>query len=130
MLIEERVAFTVPGTGSIYKPETPHVFVCVTPPCEKNDVLAVPMGSFKGRGDESCVLMPGDHPRVVHKTIILYGYTRKFYVSAIEKLITSGDYAIENDVSMEVYERIVGGLFSSSFTPPWAYEYAKKQLGL
>lgn len=60
-------------------------------------------------------------------SIMLYGKVKKFYVPNIEKLINSGEYAIERDATDEVFDRMVAGLFASDFTPPWAIHYAKTQ---
>lgn len=62
-------------------------------------------------------LHPGDHPFIVHESVIAYAYARIRTVEEIEVAIATGTAKLREPMSPELLGRICNGLIDSDFTP-------------
>lgn len=81
-------------------------------------VLAVNVSSIREKGtyDGTCVLRAGDHPFITHDSYIRY---KDAVVMRVEKLISavnSGEITVMENVSDEVFGRILAGFEKSEYT--------------
>jgi hypothetical protein len=60
---------------------------------------------------------PGDHPFIVHDSVIAYSYARIRTVEEIEIAVASGAARLREPVSPELLKRVCDGLIESDFTP-------------
>ncbi len=66
--------------------------------------------------DASCVLVPGDHPFIKHKSYILYKQARRVDVQDLRKVVRSGLGRIaEQPCSPELLDRLVKGALASQY---------------
>lgn len=78
--------------------------VLMVPVCTLHDGLNV---------ETCCVLEPGDHPFIQHKSYLDYRFARLEQVSHIEKLVQQGQYSAKDAFDSHVLQRIVAGALSS-----------------
>jgi hypothetical protein len=88
-----------------------HLFVVVSDPhMDPNRVLIVNMTTDYGKQDQSCVLLPGDHPFVTHRTCMYYAGSRIESNRTLEWMISSATAKVCEPVSAEVLDRIRQGV--------------------
>jgi hypothetical protein len=96
--------------------DTLHLWIVLTPPSE-GEVVTVSVTTKRRRSETLVELHPGDHPFIVHDSVIAYSYARIRTVEEIEIAVASGAASLREPVSPEVLERICKGLVESDFTP-------------
>jgi hypothetical protein len=107
--------------------DTLHLWIILTPPSEGEVVTA--SVTTKRRNSERLVeLHPGDHPFIVHDSVIAYSYTRIRTVEEIEIALASGAAKIREPVTPELLRRICSGLLDSDFTPNGVRSFYKDML--
>jgi len=110
----------------------PHLFVCLTEAFGNPEkVVLVNLSSARGYRfeDHTVVLEPGDHPYIKHKSYVAFGYARKALVEKLNSRITEGSAELREEVSEEVFERILDGL-RKSVEVPVAIKRECRQQGL
>lgn len=107
--------------------DTDHLFVLLTDPVEVRtgkgrEVLLVNLSSVKSAKnvDSSCILHPGDHPFITHKSFIRYGrgFPRIEKERNIIQKVQMRVWHPREDFTPEVFSRICSGLESSPKTRP------------
>jgi mRNA-degrading endonuclease toxin of MazEF toxin-antitoxin module len=96
--------------------DTLHLWIILTPPSE-GEVVTVSVTTRRRRSETLVELHPGDHPFIVHDSVIAYSYARIRTVEEIEAAVASGAARLREPVSPEVLERVCKGLVESDFTP-------------
>jgi mRNA-degrading endonuclease toxin of MazEF toxin-antitoxin module len=96
--------------------DTLHLWIVLTPPSE-GEVVTVSVTTRRRRSETLIELHPGDHPFIVHDSVIAYSYARIRTVEEIEVAVASGAAWLREPVSPEVLERVCKGLIESDFTP-------------
>lgn len=90
-----------------------HLFIMLTAPID-DDVITVSLSSCKTQFyDKSCILNKGEHSFIKHKSYIAY------HRSGVLKVIQLENMTIKQleQVSDDVFKRIIGGLLKSKQTP-------------
>lgn len=96
--------------------DTLHLWIVLTPPCE-GEVVTVSVTTKRRRSETLVELHPGDHPFIVHDSVIAYSYARIRTVEEIEVAVASGAAKLREPVSPELLRRVCNGLLDSDFTP-------------
>ena len=96
--------------------DTLHLWIVLTPSSE-GEVVTVSVTTKRRRSETLVELHPGDHPFIVHDSVIAYSYARIRTVEEIEVAFASGTARLREPVSPEVLERVCNGLVDSDFTP-------------
>lgn len=96
-----------------------HAKVVISDPQDYPDnVLFVGMTSWDAREDHSCILLPGDHSTVFHRTCISYSRgNAKASNRDLDAMVKIGLLQVFEPVSPEVLARIRNGAMDSIRTP-------------
>lgn len=111
-------------------PEDPfrnHLFVTLTNLCSNNQHLLVPICSIvDGKfHDPACELLSSDYPHsfITRNSYVEYRRIVAHHHLHIEKCLNSGYFIPREDMSDELFNRIINGVLVSRFTPRWAKQY-------
>jgi len=96
--------------------DTLHLWIILTPPSE-GEVVTVSVTTKRRRSETLVQLHAGDHPFIVHDSVIAYGYARIRTVEEIERAIATGAAKLREPVTPELLARVRNGLLDSDFTP-------------
>lgn len=96
-----------------------HLHVSLTNPFgPASQVLCTSIASIRStRYDDSCILAPGDHEFIEHHSYVVYRHSVLLENSRIESCIESGEYAAREDVSQDLLDRILDGVYASTQCP-------------
>jgi hypothetical protein len=120
-------AFFIPSTGGFFNPSAAHLFVCLTGPDAKGNVITVSIMTLRANLDQACVLSVGDHPFIKHKSCANYMKANLLYAPTTEKEIAAGNYKSAVDVDPAVLVKLRKGLLASGNTPDFILAEAKKR---
>ncbi len=70
--------------------------------------------------DQTCLLAPGDHPFIVRPSYLAYSQCRSEPASKLVAGVRSGEFQHKEQVSEDVFQRIVTGLMASPRSKPFA----------
>jgi hypothetical protein len=101
-----------------------HLWIVITPPTE-GEVVIVTVTTQRKRSETLVVLRKGDHPFIVHDSVIAYAYSRIRAVDDIESAIENGTAKQREPVSEAVLKKVRAGLIDSDFTPNGVRSYYK-----
>ena len=109
-------------SGTPDDPERMHLFVVLTPPCNNNHQLIVPICSIKEGifHDPSCILDVGDNAFIQRPSYVLYRRIDKIHKDHLDQRISNKTYIHKENVSDQVLEKIKAGIMTSSLIPRWA----------
>ncbi len=87
-----------------------HLWIVVSDP-EKDPsrILIASMTSSDVDKEDVCLIHPGEHPKVKHKTCICYRPMRQTTVETLERLRQSGILDMQAPVGQEILQRIRRG---------------------
>ena len=95
-----------------------HLWVIVSDPLENPErFVFVNRTSHKDGKDESCVLVPEDHPFITHKTIISYARAKCASVEQLSAIRDAHEMYLEKPVKDDVLSRIRSGMMKSQHSP-------------
>jgi len=106
--------------------ETKHLYILIAKEKSSTKALMVNVTSYKPGCDCSCILSPGDHRFITHRSIINYGDAIITDVSKIEEGIRTKLIEMLDPVSTEVLKRIQGGALASLAIPFKCREFLRK----
>lgn len=103
--------------GDTFRYGQGHLFVVISDPIlDPEKVVIVNMTTDRGK-DQSCILLPGDHPFISHRTSIRYDKARIETNRSLEWLISSGTVTRQAQLLPEVLERVRQGVAISDEIP-------------
>jgi hypothetical protein len=87
-----------------------HLWIVVSDP-EKDPsrILIASMTSYDADKEDVCLIHPGEHPRVKHKTCICYRPMRQTTLETLDRLRQSGILDMQAPVDQEILQRIRRG---------------------
>ena len=97
---------------------------------KENDRLMTNWSTKRPGSDTTCLLVPGDHPRITHDSVIKYEFIKEISLVDLHQLITDNNLQPDKDIPVEVLERIQAGIFLSRKVPPRIksrYAHLRKQ---
>lgn len=93
-----------------------HLWVVLSDPrISDSTVLIANLTSWSLGADESCVLVPGDHPFIKRKTIIAYALARTASLQILDQLYSRRDIWTNDPFEVNVLLRIQKGLMDSRY---------------
>ena len=93
----------------------PHLWVVVSDPMlDPHQVLVINMSTDRGI-DDSCILIPGDHLFVRHRTCMRYDRAMTRRNADLEELLSGGQIILDERVSAPVLRRIRQGAAISDY---------------
>lgn len=105
------------NAGDTFRYGQGHLFIVISDPSlDSENVVFVNMSTDRG-GDQSCVLMPGDHPFVLHRTLIRYDKARIETNRTLEWLIASGAASRQDPLCPDVLEKVRRGAATTDAIP-------------
>jgi len=111
----------MPAAGEVFRARSPgtHPYVIVTNPAAdgKFAIANFTTKADRPREDQSCVLVPGDHPFITHDTIIRYADAYLTDEGALRGLLSQSLIEFLVPVSPQVLKRIQEGALVSRLTP-------------
>jgi hypothetical protein len=96
-----------------------HLWIVATLPASDGSVAMVTFTTWRSpNDDESCIVLPGEHRFVRHKTIVAYKHARVFPPDAQARLLSVPEMCRAHDpVTPKLLDRIQRGALTSDFTP-------------
>lgn len=118
--------------GALLIPSGPadkkHLYMILTDSCADSKHLLISISSIKPERffDDSCVIEPGEHAFIRHASYVLYSkpeiYSRRKILQNLERWY----FSKKDDVSDELFKKIVDGFYSSEFIPKLYLTYFEK----
>ena len=124
----------MPAAGDTFRSDSPgaHLFIVLTTPRgADNRFVIVNLTTKKDyRGeDHSCVLVAGEHPFVIHDTIVLYRTANITDEAAFRGLSSQGSILHSEVMSRDLLRKIQDGALVSRFTPNKVKTAVSEELG-
>ena len=91
--------------------------IVVVAPGPPETAIVASLTSRRDGSDATTLLRPGDHPFVVHDTVVSYADLRSFEKSDLEMRIDGHLFRTGVPFSRTVLQQIQSGLLKSPFTP-------------
>lgn len=107
-------------------PHDQHLFILLTDPVgPAKEVLGVSVCSYESDGydDESCVLFPGDHDYIKHKSFVAYEYAEILKAQALINGAKDGPFRPFAPIKTDIFARVCHGLTLSRLVPPVAKQF-------
>lgn len=104
----------------IPSPASPHLFFVMIPPTGEPPVtVLVNISTVRNHRyeDHTVILTSEDHPYIKHDSYVAYDCAAKRRVDIIENDINKNPDKLFDDISNDVYQRILDGLYLSPNTP-------------
>ena len=104
--------------------EGDHLYIVLNDPCRFEDrgsnlwVLLVNLSSVREGVpyDDTCLLEPGEHPFVRHRSFVFYRNARIGPESHVLQLTQNGLFKPNDPTPTEIFQRIKSGLYNSPHT--------------
>lgn len=111
------ILFPTPPSGN-------HLFVILTDPLPPHgEVAMVPVCSVRNGHDNACVLYPGDHPFIRHKSYIAYARGRVERDTRLIRGVERGLTVDKGRIAHDVFDRILAGSRVSRHVKPFLTEF-------
>ncbi len=108
--------------------EIKHLWVVLTSPDGKGEVVIVNLTSFGSGFDRTVILSKGDHSFVDHDTIINYMDSRIVKATALINAAESGFFESLEPFTASILQKIQKGLFKSPHTPIKVKDFCKGKI--
>lgn len=106
-----------------------HLWVVISEPTSDGSVVMVNLTTMRNGSDLSCVLAPGDHPFVVHATVIAYQFAKLVPPDAQRMMALQKQLCIPREpMPAAVLERIREGALKSDLMPQKLQTIVRLQL--
>ena len=119
--------------GTLYIPsgnndDDKHLFFILNDACAEGKHLLVNVTTiYEGVPfDPACVVEPGEHPFIRHKSSMNYRMARIMEAVRITKYVGGWYYKDGEDASKELVEKIIAGALESEFLPKHILKYLAK----
>jgi hypothetical protein len=96
-----------------------HLWVVVSDTEKDPDrVVMMSITTYEDHKESVCLVDPGDHPRIGHKSCVAYNGTRMITLGQLNALQDGGHLSIQSPVSEELLTRIRNGVSRSMKIKP------------
>lgn len=95
----------------------PHLWVVVTAPNEKGELVIVSITTLRHDGDQTVILQRGDHPFIRHQSTVFFGDAMIVEVERLHQWIEAGIAQPQPTCTAELAKLIQDGIFASDYTP-------------
>lgn len=110
-----------------------HLHVFLTDPIGKEParVLVVNISSYtNNKQDDTVILEEGEHEFITHKSYVSYDYAKIIHVGVTEELIAKSSMEFKDNVSEELYKKIIKGLLESKRTPGNIKKFCREHIAI
>jgi len=107
------------------KNNIPHLYVVISKPNNNNQILMVNVTKYKTWKDNSCILIPNDHPFIKQKSVINYSDAIEARSDILEQLANCGrpDVRKERPFNKNIVTKIQDGAKKSNSLPKKFHSY-------
>ena len=99
-------------------PDSPeHLWVVASLPTPDGSLVIFNLTSHRSGCDETCVVEPGEHPFVKHRSVVAYARGQSLPAQAVKYMQARKLYQPHQPVSAALLDRIQRGALASEFTP-------------
>src|SRR5258708_10421215 len=95
----------------------PHLWVVVTNPDERGQLLIVSITTLRHNVDQTVVLQRGDHPFVRHQSSVFFGDSMIVSEERLEQWRLAGVASAEEPCRADILRLIQDGVLVSDYTP-------------
>lgn len=130
-VVTRRATLLIPS-GPEHDLNRQHLFVCLNDPHgPPKQVLLATICSVPPSGtcDTTTLLNAGDHEFIKHQSFVAYGKTRLLEEASLVRGVANGVFHDRGLLDEAVFDRVVGGLYRSDWTKPFATEFLDATLG-
>jgi hypothetical protein len=105
-----------------------HLYVvCSDPAADPVQVLIVNFTTFRPKEETCCIVTPGEHAFIRHRSCVRYKDARIVPVKSLIALLDSAQMSRREPVSKELLARIRGGASNSEYLPEECRRFLKNQ---
>ncbi len=106
-----------------------HLWVVISDPLldVADRVVIVRFTTYRKGRDATCLLQPGDHPFIVHPTVVDYAEALDISNAGLDGFVGSGKAFLQEPVTPALLGRIRQGAAESAFLPEGCREILIKQ---
>jgi hypothetical protein len=109
--------------------EIEHHWIILTPLGEDGTAVCVNVTSWKFDCDETVILMPGEHPFIVKKSVVHYEDAQFIPLARVEQLLSMGTNKFvceqKNPCTYKLMDKLKEGLLKSKRTPKGIKAYCR-----
>jgi hypothetical protein len=105
--------FWIEGMHRIEVPK--HLYIVVSDPSQDNENILIANVTSDGSWDDSCVLVPGDHPSIKHESYVNFQRAKCVTRDGIRSGHDSGIFSFDVALSPEVLDKVRKGAGNSRF---------------
>ncbi len=113
-----------------FPPGTPlHLCIFLTDPTGKDPARAVLVNISTYRlptQDTTVILNAEDHSFIKHESIVAFDYAKIIRVDVVQKIIDDNKIEFKEDITDELYSKIITGLLNSRRTPVDVKKFCRK----
>ena len=100
----------IPERGTSYDS---HLWILISDPAQGEECVIVNFTSWRADKDQACVVEPGEHPYVKHKTCVNFRDAKRCSIAALEMLIASKHLEFQSPLSPILLAKIRQGVPAS-----------------
>lgn len=93
--------------------KTPHLWIVLH--CDSDRLLWVNVTTFRDKRDESCILMPGDHPFITQASVVNFREANDPLIKSVQDALAQTYLIKKESCSKTLIEKILAGAQSSPF---------------
>ena len=75
------------------------------------------------RHDATCILNPGDHDFIKHKSFVVYATCKIEFASRLIQGVSNGEFSDRGLLREEIFDHIVSGMAKSKAIKPFARQF-------
>lgn len=95
-----------------------HLLIIISDPEQDPDqIVTANFTSWRADKDQRCIVLPGDHSLVTHRSCVHYAEDRLIELTQYEQFLASGAIVAHDPVNHELLNRILDGAAVSEFIP-------------
>jgi hypothetical protein len=122
-----RATLWIPGTGPDHDKRRGHLFVILTEPGPKGNVLVVPICSADKKFDATCIVGAGDHHFLKHKSYIAYHKLSTYSAAVLETQVQKKAIQYHGMLDEKVFALVCEGIENSREAAPKFKNYYKER---
>lgn len=105
-----------------------HLFVVIAGPSESGKALMANFTTYGEYKDGECILEIGDHPFILHKTVVKYDASVVWPLGQLASGISAGALVLGEPASEELLERIIAGFWKTGRVSTRCHDFARENM--
>jgi hypothetical protein len=116
--VVRRITLWIPGTGPIHDLNRGHLFIVLTDPGPRGNVLAVPICTADKKFDTTCIVGAGDHHFLKHKSYVAYHKLNLYSSATLEAQVQKKVVEHRGILDEKIFARVCAGIATSREAAP------------